>query len=358
MKAVTITREKIEDFKCENCKNYLSVPPIYYTKEHDAYRCGRCIFLKSDLGRRAELYERFVTGAIFPCMYKDCQERMEWGKVSEHEEVCPKLLVECPFCPKNRLKADSVQAHLTSSHDSLRFSPQLWNLDEIEKRTSTHFITVGHNSFVLAIFQNTECLAIGVYSLGKNSDFVFEVSLKSTSSCVTLYNKSVVPFFVHSECKKCWIATCQNTHHADYFASITSKIFRQIDTVVKKNDLRIFLGQSLDRIIISVNVKNEKKGEQDTNYEHRVLECQICGNIMSPPIFLCSSGHSVCSDCRSNNKRCLSSRCQNIKLRNDSLEHFAENAILSCINRLKGCEIIGFVKDIQEHEQICCHKKK
>ncbi|KAG5900450.1 hypothetical protein JTB14_029336 [Gonioctena quinquepunctata] len=358
MQTAIIPRMKMERLKCFACKNFLSVPPIFYTTDNN-YRCGRCAFLDTKLGSRAALFEEIVISMKFPCIFPGCMEDIEWGRIPKHEQICPKQVVECPFCSETGFKIDSLQTHFDSSHKSFKFSQLIWKMDNIETRTSITFETVGKYSFVVGIFQNTDCIAFCVNSLfHDNSNFMFDATLRSSSSSITLYDNSINPFFEAKECKKCWIGTCENPHHNDYVAKIREKLFRKIPSIVKKNYLRNFLGQSLDTITISINIKNRTIEKERINNERQVLECSICQKVMSPPIFLCLTGHSACSNCRSALNQCQTCKRTWTNARNYSLEHFSEKVILACDNKFRGCEFEGLVKDIREHEITCPKNKK
>lgn len=55
------------------------------------------------------------------------------------------------------------------------------------------------------------------------------------------------------------------------------------------------------------------------------LECPVCLEYMTPPITMCSSGHSVCQACRPRLTRCPTCRRPLLGIRNYALEHLARD---------------------------------
>jgi hypothetical protein len=55
------------------------------------------------------------------------------------------------------------------------------------------------------------------------------------------------------------------------------------------------------------------------------LECPVCLEYMTPPITMCSSGHSLCQACRPRLTRCPTCRRPLLGIRNYALEHLARD---------------------------------
>lgn len=85
----------------------------------------------------------------------------------------------------------------------------------------------------------------------------------------------------------------------------------------------------------------------------RELECPICHEYMSPPIMICASGHSICSDCKSKLNKCPTCSSEYGNTRNYALESMLNLVHLPCRNDMNGCEFVGNFAAIQEHKADC-----
>lgn len=75
---------------------------------------------------------------------------------------------------------------------------------------------------------------------------------------------------------------------------------------------------------------------------------------MKPPIYICSSGHSLCTSCKSTG-RCISiSNCTVTNARNLLVEKIMDLLFYSCENN--GCDEMHKLKDMNKHEMECQYK--
>lgn len=87
-----------------------------------------------------------------------------------------------------------------------------------------------------------------------------------------------------------------------------------------------------------------------------LLECPVCFEVLSPPIYQCKVGHNVCRACKEKIKVCPLCR-QNLVGRNVTIEHISNNLLRECPNKSSGCmEMIG-LDDLGSHERICPFRK-
>jgi len=91
-------------------------------------------------------------------------------------------------------------------------------------------------------------------------------------------------------------------------------------------------------------------------FPRELMECPVCMKTMKPPIYQCSRGHSVCSECfeklGSTNANCPT--CTTSKLtqtRNYSLEDIAAFAKYPCQN--EGCDEMIKLDEEQKHGKVC-----
>lgn len=87
------------------------------------------------------------------------------------------------------------------------------------------------------------------------------------------------------------------------------------------------------------------------------LECPICFEYLLTPIYLCSSGHSLCSKCKLKVTRCALCEANIGNSRNYTLEQILETLEICCTNITKGCTYTGIVKNIKMHMLNCIFKE-
>lgn len=90
-----------------------------------------------------------------------------------------------------------------------------------------------------------------------------------------------------------------------------------------------------------------------------LILCPECKDLMSPPIYQCSKGHSICGKCKKN-PRIIACICCNMpitEMRNYQLEQLIENLKykikLECKYRYKGCTYKVKANEKKIHEKQC-----
>lgn len=81
------------------------------------------------------------------------------------------------------------------------------------------------------------------------------------------------------------------------------------------------------------------------------LECATCCSEMCPPIFICTSGHSVCGACK--NEKCRRCNQDILDIRNTDLEDISMKKKHSCKYAPHGCGEMGNYNEIRRHEVNC-----
>ncbi|XP_062076762.1 E3 ubiquitin-protein ligase SINAT2-like [Humulus lupulus] len=87
-----------------------------------------------------------------------------------------------------------------------------------------------------------------------------------------------------------------------------------------------------------------------------LIECPVCKNVMYPPIQQCSSGHPLCSSCKSLVKRCPTCRQALGRIRCLVLEQMAESVDLPCGYEMFGCSAKLPYPSGLNHEKNCKHR--
>ncbi|XP_030751219.1 putative E3 ubiquitin-protein ligase SINAT1 [Sitophilus oryzae] len=85
----------------------------------------------------------------------------------------------------------------------------------------------------------------------------------------------------------------------------------------------------------------------------RELECPICSEYMLPPIYMCATGHGICSFCRNNITSCPTCRSKITDNRSFILENLISKINFPCRNREAGCKFVGASDNIKAHQKNC-----
>ncbi|KAI7739371.1 hypothetical protein M8C21_010714, partial [Ambrosia artemisiifolia] len=148
---------------------------------------------------------------------------------------------------------------------------------------------------------------------------------------------------------------------------------------IKRPRLSESASQSQSRIVLDENEEEEEEGEEyvpqqqqqmtssslgvmnDLNGELKVvltdpdvLDCPICLDPLTTPVFQCENGHIACSSCCSKVKRKCPSCCMPIGYnRCRAIEKVIESVKVSCKNAHYGCKTTMTYNKKSEHEQMC-----
>lgn len=86
------------------------------------------------------------------------------------------------------------------------------------------------------------------------------------------------------------------------------------------------------------------------------LECPVCLDTCTPPIYMCVNGHGVCAQCQPQLKECSTCRAYGKPtLRCVQLEKIAVLVELPCGNQLNGCNLMFAMGDLAKHLPKCRH---
>nr|XP_023015294.1 E3 ubiquitin-protein ligase Siah1-like [Leptinotarsa decemlineata]XP_023015295.1 E3 ubiquitin-protein ligase Siah1-like [Leptinotarsa decemlineata] len=84
------------------------------------------------------------------------------------------------------------------------------------------------------------------------------------------------------------------------------------------------------------------------------LQCPVCDCYMSPPIFICSKGHSICGECFKKVRICPKCRCsKHNTARNYSLEAIYAKLNIPCKYTESGCDVVLPGECIKKHQNVC-----
>lgn len=83
-----------------------------------------------------------------------------------------------------------------------------------------------------------------------------------------------------------------------------------------------------------------------------MLECPICKEYMSPPIYQCLTGHTVCNICKPKKETCATCNEKVENTRNYSLEELSKKVELPTENEKKAAKAEAAVKRTAEEAEI------
>jgi len=96
----------------------------------------------------------------------------------------------------------------------------------------------------------------------------------------------------------------------------------------------------------------DAKHLQLTDGVKKLLECPVCLDFFTPPVYSCPNGHSICSVCSERTSTCPECRASfSSKLQNLAVERMLEALEMSC--RYPGCSATMSLARRRQHEESC-----
>lgn len=86
------------------------------------------------------------------------------------------------------------------------------------------------------------------------------------------------------------------------------------------------------------------------------IECPVCFEYLSAPIYLCKTGHSICSRCKSMLKNCPTCTADITSIRNYVLESLVSIIRYPCPFGKNGCKEMQPLEDLKKHIPDCAHR--
>jgi E3 ubiquitin-protein ligase SIAH1 len=86
------------------------------------------------------------------------------------------------------------------------------------------------------------------------------------------------------------------------------------------------------------------------------LECPVCLDYMASPIWMCESGHNICSSCRPRINACPTCRQPFLPVRNKALENLSVLTKAPCPYKKYGCQLVFGQEDFTEHKTVCPYR--
>ncbi|RZC38978.1 Sina, MreB Mbl, and/or zf-C3HC4 2 domain containing protein, partial [Asbolus verrucosus] len=83
------------------------------------------------------------------------------------------------------------------------------------------------------------------------------------------------------------------------------------------------------------------------------LECPVCFEYITPPIYQCVTGHSICADCKRQISKCPTCKAEIKNTQNFTLEKMAYLLMYPCRFAEYGCDFTAKPMEIRKHEKYC-----
>ncbi|KAJ8981960.1 hypothetical protein NQ317_002134 [Molorchus minor] len=178
---------------------------------------------------------------------------------------------------------------------------------------------------------------VSICSIDGNNGAQFEVKLSSDNSkySISIANQNIIIFNEREHCFKCVNATCKSKFHV--YRDNRKEVSKRMTTKINRDSVKKLFGSGLITYTITIHDKADVKEETKEKVEPKedmkdvlirkakkiflqMLECPICKEYMSPPIYQCLSGHTLCNACKAKSEECSVCRAKIEATRNYVLE--------------------------------------
>ncbi|CAG9861356.1 unnamed protein product [Phyllotreta striolata] len=393
MQSTTLTANTLSRLKCDLCHGYLSIPPISSYRDQNA--CGRC----SPDWPRNTIYEQLAKYASFPCIY--CNDDYAWGLIQHHEKKCKGNRLLCPAgkdrpyktgdrhegeyhkkcqrrvrCPFElclvAFDIQNIVQHFKQYHKDYVFtnSVEANKILKVEKiwdfKSDTKVCIIQFDSIPFLLYIHSDCnfngatgdiiyynyyFSVFTFCLEGCKRIDYSTSLQASSRDETITNKHQNIQIYNDK-----IHSVQFLHRdlfkLNSFDFMTTKIegIERAEHMALRYSVKIQLRDNSTK-----ELPETVHGAFDLIGIERHFECPICKEYMHPPIYNCSTGHTICRYCRDKLSTCP--YCQAVvgRSRNFVLEDILETLLLQCHNEHKGCKYAGRIQEIKLHEMSCSY---
>ncbi|ODM94886.1 E3 ubiquitin-protein ligase Siah1 [Orchesella cincta] len=85
------------------------------------------------------------------------------------------------------------------------------------------------------------------------------------------------------------------------------------------------------------------------------MECPVCFEILTAPIYQCQNGHIICNNCINRIEFCGECRIPlgDSRIRNVALEYISQSMEVKCPNSTDGCEVLTTSGNLKIHLEVC-----
>lgn len=356
---------------CSVCNKPLNVPPIIYN-ETLGYACGRCNTKNSGISSliRQSLYEELIKFITFPCANEKigCEIMLKHDEVDLHEKTCKYRIISCPISCKlleiNNVcpwigTSDCLQEHLKTHKDLFLDPPHIELSMNLKNRI--FFTYVGIFVMAIAIKQEADKKYKVLITMNgtelESQCFRYQVELLNADKNISLLLKENRLYSLMDFCENLkkaetqlelnyenLLELLQKPEHLIMKFNIAKKSKKEIMEIIGNNDSLLLKGKE--------KLEKEKIPVPDNDLLLE-LECPVCSEYMLPPIFMCATGHSICSCCKPKVSSCPSCRKHITNGRCFILENLTLKVNFPCKNRDIGCQFVGTADIMKTHQSQC-----
>ncbi|CAH0545731.1 unnamed protein product [Brassicogethes aeneus] len=328
-------------FHCQICDE-LCTSDIFLVKGKGNV-CVNCIEDKcgEEIKSRAELNTALVLILkklmLLPCkfQYKGCNKRVPSNNYHKHVASCKYKIKSCPMVNYEECKWNGSNSEIS---------------EHIRKEHKEHIIKSEYNIFIV----DTSLVepSVKLFFDGQKN------YLLNTSVVDNKFYYALSPID-HFEENVEYIVKHRSTQTPNNTFVKTDGTITQLNGIYNErcldknpNATGVDIG-ILEKIAGENMVRNEfnlHPGEID-KHTLKLLECPVCMNIMRPPIYNCTKGHSICHFCCEKVRYCPTCEGEWTNSRNYLIENLMAKVKYPC--KFDGCKEEDFVDGIKKHEETC-----
>ncbi|KAJ8929365.1 hypothetical protein NQ314_017946 [Rhamnusium bicolor] len=259
-----LTEDIVSLLKCSLCDHFLSVSPVSIISDDGLkYKCGRCHPIRTHVETRAIMYENLAKYMTFPCIYKDCDKKLNWHQVKDHESKCPHRTLMCPRLNcEDVIGINSFVSHFKEKHKDVYHSEKFM-VEDVYNYHSLDLLEKDGKVFVIIFDYDDVRYGISVCSL-EPDDRQYELILDSENRklAIVFTEQDIVPFDEKTHCFKCVTGSCKSESHVYryYKKGILKRMTTKLDRDCVK---RTFGGRHMNHTINIVDAKPEEDDLDD-----------------------------------------------------------------------------------------------
>ncbi|XP_050229439.1 E3 ubiquitin-protein ligase SINA-like 10 [Mercurialis annua] len=384
---------------CPICYEPLSIPVFQCENGHlacssccnkIAHKCSVCTM---PIGyNRCRAIEKVLESVKLPCqnLKYGCKELVLYSKIFDHDKVCNNVPCPCPL-PSCKFVGSYRQLyqHFSRKHRNSAARFQFNATFSVSFTPNDKFLVLQEEEDnILFILKNTaEVLGnviticrIGPPSLEQGCYYQLEARIEGSNIRFQSFTESIqkVDHDEHSDpyliipgsfigvSRKISLDVCIRDHGCIPYKRDSRNLkanIKMVDKAVVNVGGNTKRGSSTPVVkkqkIQSFSISNPKSRKSATarveSFDTELLDCPICYEPFTVPIYQCENGHTACSSCcqRIANK-CPSCALPIGSIRCRAIENVLESVKFSCKNVTYGCrKRMNYGEIIPEHENNC-----
>lgn len=327
--------------RCTLCRSYLSVGPIWITSNYQP-TCGRCKVPSKDAKQRANFFEKIAKYTFFPCRYDvhGCDAQLSWGSVLNHESACKFIPSICPALScTEEIKLEHVEKHFKNKHSDLIMTAGEFKIpckeDEVNACVNRLFMWKNKPYLIQVCFHQQSCYFKIVSFDKSNLELLYDLTIIDSSKRGEVY-MNFPSIMIRNYTKR----------EHDYNS-------------MKKIDVNALSRLFINEVFCTFTISEGKSDSRNPLNEKLLsdLECPVCFQYMTSPIYMCDRGHSICNKCKVKILDCPTCRHQLRDSRNYTLEKISEHVMYPCKFKSDGCNFLSKIQELSIHENSCTASK-